>query len=1089
MNQSIDTQLLHTEKKNLLKVLLKFKQSSKIYRTINIINLIFSFVTIGIVITLNYEPNYVKTHHNVFWLMFICQLYFLIHFIFDLLCMFIEKIFIIEDIILEVVSIFPFIVMRFICGFQFDLINQYDVLCTSLVCFRSTRMSKLERYFKSDANRQLYGIVCAFISRVLIFTVLINVIENSISVGKYWLFLPRDCTQCTHANETLHKSLFFVMTAIPTVGYYCPTVSFEGQVVVICLIIVTLVWINNACSILVDLLSISEYARISYTQRQGVEFVLITGNVSMENIKVLLQEYFHPDHGEHEKHALVLLPHKPENAMKKLIEQYRNKLFYIEGDCGKLNDLERCLFHKSQMIMLLCNQQSINPNEEDKHTIKKAMEIKKYLIREYDDEDEKEQTLPFPRFIVQLIQPENEHRFEVSVSKTSSKNQVICIEQLKLYLLAKSCLCQGIVPLLSNLITTNNMGNPPQKFLNVYPWINDYSSGKDYEIYMVSLDMYRGVSFDDLAMKIYNCGAILFGLNIESKETKNSIVILSPSGFVLSKADKNVEIFGYILAKDQNDATNVLNKLQSITRINKQHNHKRQDKNVLSSEMDLLYAPSQKMSDDYELEDTINYKMKFNSKTSIDYNSRIPFKSKYVLSQNYHISPEPIQMEHIVFQNLKDKMFIKEGHIILCGMCTNILDFIKPLRTKSLPKTECPTIVILTKEFPEKIWKTIEYFDEVFIVYGNPLNPKDLQRAGISTASKVVVLSPSLSSNRNTRTTNKILDAETVFKYNAVVKNRKDIYCIAELMDQKSVANINIGNRDEFAIINGGMDISFTLSFASGAIYYSNMMDNLATQSYYNPNLLGVVKKLIIGENDNIIKEKELQYYSTIKSGNLYLISMPNVDLFYIDNNNELSFETVFQQLLMKYKIIVIAVYKYYSSSERKEEDDSFNNGETIFSQPTSVDDNDGNDSYLKSNSLYYVVTSPDKQYKLTNKDKLFVLSQQYISVNEKGNIITKETFDELLKEDENYDINYAKYHLNKKNKTKDLKEFKKENDVEGEKKLKTLSETISILNSELHEIHDDIKEIIEMCPERISQCLKDKIGNIHKNGKLNSEM
>ena len=39
-------------------------------------------------------------------------------------------------------------------------------------------------------------------------------------------------------------------------------------------------------------------------------------------------------------------------------------------------------------------------------------------------------------------------------------------------------------------------------------------------------------------------------------------------------------------------------------------------------------------------------------------------------------------------------------------------------------------------------------------------------------------------------------------------------------------------------IIKAGLDITLTASFATGEVYYSNVMDNLMSQIYYNPNLL-----------------------------------------------------------------------------------------------------------------------------------------------------------------------------------------------------------------------------------------------------------
>ena len=53
-------------------------------------------------------------------------------------------------------------------------------------------------------------------------------------------------------------------------------------------------------------------------------------------------------------------------------------------------------------------------------------------------------------------------------------------------------------------------------------------------------------------------------------------------------------------------------------------------------------------------------------------------------------------------------------------------------------------------------------------------------------------------------------------------------------------------------------------------------MDNLLAQMYYNPNLLDVLKKLIIGEKEDWVKKRDLKHYKSAPSGNLYLIDMPS---------------------------------------------------------------------------------------------------------------------------------------------------------------------------------------------------------------------
>jgi len=66
---------------------------------------------------------------------------------------------------------------------------------------------------------------------------------------------------------------------------------------------------------------------------------------------------------------------------------------------------------------------------------------------------------------------------------------VICVDELKLYLLAKTCLCPGINTLISFLIQSTK----PQYDILKYDkesknWIDDYLNGMQNEIYRIPLD-------------------------------------------------------------------------------------------------------------------------------------------------------------------------------------------------------------------------------------------------------------------------------------------------------------------------------------------------------------------------------------------------------------------------------------------------------------------------------------------------------------------------------------------------------------------------------------------------------------------------
>ena len=149
------------------------------------------------------------------------------------------------------------------------------------------------------------------------------------------------------------------------------------------------------------------------------------------------------------------------------------------------------------------------------------MAIRKYLMQ--DEDDTKAQSNSNSKFkvtndtkmLIQLLRPESELHFALSISKKNNSDQILCIDELKLSLLAKSCLCNGIIALVSNLIMTSNLENIDEKIMSRNEWLDEYKTGKGFEIYKINLDNFRGYNFFEVCELIYNAKKIiLFGLNV-----------------------------------------------------------------------------------------------------------------------------------------------------------------------------------------------------------------------------------------------------------------------------------------------------------------------------------------------------------------------------------------------------------------------------------------------------------------------------------------------------------------------------------------------------------------------------------------------
>ncbi len=480
---------------------------------------------------------------------------------------------------------------------------------------------------------------------------------------------------------------------------------------------------------------------------------------------------------------------------------------------------------------------------------------------------------------------------------------------------------------------------------------------------------------------------------------------------------------------------------------------------------------------DYQLEDD-------DEKNSHDEKENEMYSTDAItFSRICHITSDPIDKASVTMETI-DSMLIARGHIIICGISHNFIDFIKPLRAKHLPKNECLAIVVLCKELPDdKLWNTIAFFDQIYLVQGDPMNKSDLKRAGIRFAKKVVILAPNIheisqftntrrknnpniyiedsktiSARKLTREEEDLLDSKTIFKYNMISKMKKDIFIIVELISPKNVSflyNKGRTQNDEYQFIKSGMNIDGTAIFATGEVYFSSIMDNLITQAYYNPSLLSVLKKLILGEDQSIYKKTPLNKYKDIVSSNLYIIDIPvesknETDNTYTMNDgskSQLLFKDIFHMLLKK-NIVVIGVYRANISNNAKI--------------------NDKNNSHI----FYYVVTSPQPSFKLSMKDKLFVLSQSFQS-----DIIFMHNIESKTNNHEDVVLNqYENMYFKNANKKEEKKEITRPTDHMGEIKIKEVNALLKDTISCLEELRIGMRNAVVDIDLTIRDAIKDKI-------------
>lgn len=101
---------------------------------------------------------------------------------------------------------------------------------------------------------------------------------------------------------------------------------------------------------------------------------------------------------------------------------------------------------------------------------------------------------------MQLIKPESKQHFYSSASQTSTSDQIIIVEEIKMNLMSKSCFSPGIINLISNLISS--CPDADEEFES--DWLAEYAEGMGHEIYRVKLSEKVGnLTFADICGLVY----------------------------------------------------------------------------------------------------------------------------------------------------------------------------------------------------------------------------------------------------------------------------------------------------------------------------------------------------------------------------------------------------------------------------------------------------------------------------------------------------------------------------------------------------------------------------------------------------------
>lgn len=566
---------------------------------------------------------------------------------------------------------------------------------------------------------------------------------------------------------------------------------------------------------------------------------------------------------------------------------------YLEGSALTEIDLRRSRADIAMAFFIVTNKFSANPDEEDAKALLHHLSIVRYCNSSVT---RRQQT-----FCLQLIRPENQRHLP-PVAKNSKKDIiVVCLNEVKMNLLAKSVLCTGTNTLLMNLVSSFTEGDdeedeeeveegikslsgillshvigkddsepPPPKtpIREKIDWISEYKAGCDWEIYTTPLsDIFKGAKFVDLAYMIYErLGVVVFALQVTEKKTNTSKLLLNPAAyFIPSKEDYDIKAF--VIARNAADSDlnfaaepedEVEGKVAIPTYIKKYATiHLNSRKVAGEDSSDSTTVPSTGStavnSDESVVAKTVtrNASRMTGRKTLLQERAekdsiqeRLKKMEDHHFASGYYIRANPALLEDCsVKTSLLEEHPSITNHLIIMGKSPkHLYDLILPLRAKYLGILRY-IVILYPDEIPQNVWRKISVFECILVVKGTCLEEVDIHRAGIFRASQVVILSDSKASSSTEKPTNpavyeSLVDSEAIFTYQCVKRLNPVTKVVLEILRYS-----NISYFDKEAIFSKE-DYKFTPQFASGTLFTTSLLDTLVCQAFFNPQIINIVNKI-----------------------------------------------------------------------------------------------------------------------------------------------------------------------------------------------------------------------------------------------------
>ena len=586
--------------------------------------------------------------------------------------------------------------------------------------------------------------------------------------------------------------------------------------------------------------------------------VIVCGHITDTSVGDFLKDFLHPDRGDKKTHILVLHHGKPDVKLRSVLTTFYTRVQYLDGSVLNSSDLTKAKIKSAHAVFILANKNAPDPTEEDHANLFRLVSVKN--------------TTTGVPVIIQLLHSFSRNQVHNIDGWNKLQDVAISLNEMKLGLLAQSCICPGFSTMIANLFYASDFPAIPSKQRDDDTvWYDElYIKGASNEIYTSYFsEFFFGKNFHEAACFCFTKFKLML-LAIE----ENGRVFVNPSETRRPNLVISEDTIGYFVAQNRNQVVIVESfslEGRSGSRFLKTSVRRKTTRlpiSVIDEEAPIELSTSVSQKRESERSEMVKKKLN-KQRSAIRLRSSVDSVQAHFseTTEKFHIySCEPNQLKQAVLNpdfafldvtTAHPEVDIKD-HIVVCVFSSNksplmgLHSFLNPLRNKLLsPRSVKPVVIISNQSFIEKEWTIIRNIPNVNVVVGSPLRWANLQAAKISNASVCVVLTAPSGATAELDIIDKepILCTLSLKQAKKLQKCQFELQIITDLIHDSSVQFLDIGDEDK-----PDQKIYETHLFANGEAFSASMFDSVTCSAFHSPGIVQLLESLIYPSKTSLLK-------------------------------------------------------------------------------------------------------------------------------------------------------------------------------------------------------------------------------------------